>query len=484
MAMSEETQLISSPAKELVRPSLDVQVREFEQGLLGFLEERGLPSEAIFVRVRERGIVFRNIDDVLEELSPSQRSEAVYIAKFIAAIASGLFDAALNYLWDETVTQLRRRVAAYDIDYFFENAVRNEDRKKRLSSEDDLVKLDDSELIDGARAIGLISELGYKQLDLIRYHRNWASAAHPNQNSLTGLQLIGWLETCIREVIALPLSTTAVRIKHLLVNIKTNSVTVVDAKEIAPNLAALRQVEANRLASGFFGLYVRPDTTPQTLQNIQLLLPYLWGGVDEETRRSFGIRYGHFAASGDQAQKQRARQFLEIVSGESYLPEDTRIAEIDTACENLLAAHRSWNNFNSEPPFARQLERLIGESGHIPETIQQRYVLTLVEVFLTNGNGTSWAAEPIYLELIQRFDSDQSLIAVLSFTEEAIASSLQFSLCQKKFRELLDLLRPKIPAAAVQELVDALEEYTGPLENMKDDSRIKRRVNHLKTILA
>ena len=46
-----------------------------------------------------------------------------------------------------------------------------------------------------------ITQLGYKHLDYIRDMRNHASAAHPNHNEITGLQLASWLETCIQEVI-------------------------------------------------------------------------------------------------------------------------------------------------------------------------------------------------------------------------------------------------------------------------------------------
>ena len=49
-------------------------------------------------------------------------------------------------------------------------------------------------------------------LDNIKFMRNWASAAHPNQIELTGLQLISWLETCIKEVISLPLSNITIEI--------------------------------------------------------------------------------------------------------------------------------------------------------------------------------------------------------------------------------------------------------------------------------
>ncbi|NER28746.1 MAG: hypothetical protein F6J89_14195 [Symploca sp. SIO1C4] len=54
--------------------------------------------------------------------------------------------------------------------------------------------------------------------------RNWVSAAHPNQNELTGLQVITWLETCIKEVISLPLPQGTIEIKKLLTNIKNNSI--------------------------------------------------------------------------------------------------------------------------------------------------------------------------------------------------------------------------------------------------------------------
>ncbi len=70
-----------------------------------------------------------------------------------------------------------------------------------MQSEEDLQKLDDWELITGCRETGIISPIGYKHLDYIRDMRNFASAAHPNQNELSGLQLAAWLQTCIREVL-------------------------------------------------------------------------------------------------------------------------------------------------------------------------------------------------------------------------------------------------------------------------------------------
>lgn len=130
------------------------------------------------------------------------------------AVATGLFDAALNYLWDETIKQLRIRIINGDIEYFYDVVV-SDDRRKNFSSPEDLLKLDDFDLIKGALQIDLISQIGYKHLDYIRFMRNWASAAHPNQSELTGLNLFSWLEICIKEVIATPPSNIQVRINQI-----------------------------------------------------------------------------------------------------------------------------------------------------------------------------------------------------------------------------------------------------------------------------
>lgn len=466
-----------------VRPNYDIQLREFETGLLGFLDQQGLPTQSIFVSVDERTTVFKNVEAVLAKVSNEHKQRSIYISKFVAAVASGLFDAALNYMWDETIFELRRRVAQYDLSYFYDNAVNSEKRKK-LNDEDDLVRIDDSELIHGAKEIELLSELGFKHLDYIRYMRNWASAAHPNQNQLTGLQLISWLETCIKEVISLPLSKAVVQIKRLLANVKNNSISEEDAKEIAPSFLNLSQEQVNNLSSGFFGIYTRLDTTTQTRDNIHRLLPYLWGRVDEITKQQIGTKYGKFIANNYQRERDFARQFLDVVSGQAYIPDDLRVTEIQIAIENLLNAHRATNNFYSEPPFARQLQRLIGQSGNVPAQINRLYVLGLVEVFLTNGNGIAWNAEPVYLSMINQFDANQAIIAIASFNNVTIASSLQFSLCQTKYRELLNIMKNKISEAAVKELVNDILSYRGPLDKMKDDSRIKQKIANIQKIIS
>ena len=462
------------------------QIKQFEDGLLDFIEQYGLPTGQVLVQVSERLRVFSNVEGVVERIELEQRQRSIYVSKFIAAAAAGLFDASLNYLWDETIYELRRRVAQYDLAYFYDAAVgSSSDKRRKLNTEEDLIRIDDSELIRGAHEIGLISDLGFKHLDYVRYMRNWASAAHPNQNEITGLQLIGMLETCVIEVITLPLSNVVADIKQLLANIKTNKVAEAEAKQIAIFFANLPRERVNPLAEGFFGIYTQPDTVPQTRQNVRLLIPDLWDRLDEHTRQQFGIKYSRFIANNDQDKQKLSREFLETVSGLSYIPDGIRAAEIQTAIENLLSAHRApLNNFYNEPPFARQLQRLVGETGKVPSEINNEYVLCLVEVFLTNGNGVAWNAENTYRSLLDQFDPDQALVAILSFSDLNISNRLQHSLCQQKFRELMEMMKDKVSMPAVKELIDDVEKYRGPLDKLKDNSEIKRKVKALRKIIA
>ena len=400
-----------------------LQLNQFEDGLKQVLALHSLPTEGIFVDVSQRLNVFKNLESVLVQITESEKNQSIYLAKFIASVASGLFDASLNYLWDETILQIRKRVSQYDIEFFYDNAVTG-DRRKKLKDENDLDKVDDYDLIRGAKEIGLISDLGFKHLEYINYMRNWASAAHPNNSEITGLQLVSWLETCVKEVITLPISNITIRIKQLLQGVKNTAISDNDAQEISVFTTGLTQEQINNLTSGFFGIYLKPDTESQTHQNINKLLPLIWGRVDEDVKLSFGLKYAHFAANNSQDEKKTAREFLQIVNAESYIPDELRAIEIDNSIDNLLSAHRNFNNFYNEPAFARQLQRIIGEPIKLPKSVSKKFIMAIVETFLTNGNGVAVSANEIYTSILSNLDSHQANIAVLSFTDTRISSKI------------------------------------------------------------
>ncbi|MFE7111204.1 hypothetical protein ACFU98_32550 [Streptomyces sp. NPDC057575] len=441
--------------------------------ILDTLAQSALPTDGILVGLEERHALLESSGFALRRLPAGKRGQATYISKMIIAGSVGLFDAALNYLWDETVLELRKRVVNFDLQYFYEVAEKNDNKRKELKDEDDLPKLDDQKLLSGCREIGLISDIGFQELDLIRYMRNWASAAHPNQAELDGLQLANWLGTCIKHAITLPYDHITAQVKKLLVKVKEKRLDDSAIKEVTTFFVNLPPVQADPLASGFFGRYTTLTTGPETLDNIRRLWPELWQQVSEETRYNFGFRLGRFRANGDQEQAEHARQLIDLAEGATYLPAEERAWELDGALDDLIDAHNGWSNFYTEPPIARRLQELVGQHGDVPEGLSRKYVLGIIEAFLSNGNGIAVNADPVYRDLIARFNPQQASLALRAFTDPTIASKLQQKLPQEQWAELLGLIENKFTGRRDRDLLDTVEKHAGKPHQLGKDPEIK-----------
>ena len=103
----------------------------------------------------------------------------------------------------------------------------------------DLEKLEDWELIRGCRETGIITENGFRHLDYIRDMRNRASAAHPNQIDITGLQIVSWLETCIIEVLSREPDGPVIEVRKLLHNLRSNKFSEEDVPFISVGLESM-----------------------------------------------------------------------------------------------------------------------------------------------------------------------------------------------------------------------------------------------------
>ncbi|MCV7621051.1 hypothetical protein M3A94_011895 [Micrococcus luteus] len=469
------TELVpSTPHGEVVGVHDDLL--RFEQMLLDQLAAAGLPTADVLVPVDERETALRTIDMALSSLPVTERGRSAYISKMIAAASAGLFDAALNYLWNETVGELRRRIVGYDLAYFYDVAVPSPDRRKHLSSEEDLTKVDDFDLLKGALQIGLLSATGHARLDHIRYMRNFASAAHPNQVELTGLDLANWLQVCVKQVILLPYDTITAETKRLLANVRAQPITDEDAAKAAAFFDKMPTERADLLATGLVGLYVDQSQAPLVADNVRRLWPLLWTFVSEEARSGFGIKIGRFTASLDTAKAAAGRELLALVGGTAYLPESERAVEIDAAIDALTAAHRGWSNFHTEPAPAKALSDLIGPRGDVPSALENKYIAAVVEAFLGNQYGVSWAAVEHYEAMLRRLDSRQAGKALRTFTLPTISAQLWSSVGQTRWAALLDILAPKLTAPADRALMDAVRAFTSTPDKLASDAKIKKLV--------
>ncbi|WP_433782180.1 hypothetical protein ACQPX6_19980 [Actinomycetospora sp. CA-101289] len=201
---------------------------------------------------------------------------------------------------------------------------------------------------------------------------------------ITGLQLATWLETCVKEVITQPLDTITTGIGQLLGNIKKAKLDPADARGATAFFGNLSDDRADALAAGLFGLYMDPSQVPHVDDNVRTLWPSIWVHTTEDARHGFGVKYGRFRASADTDRAHAARELIDLVSGSAYIPEADRAIEIDAVLDDLIAAHRGFNNFHLEPAPARALEALVGQHGDVPQAVGTKYVAVLVEVYLGN----------------------------------------------------------------------------------------------------
>lgn len=449
-------------------------LERFESAVRFELESRGLPSQSVFVGIEERAVMLSNVTGVLAPLTGDARGRSFYISKMIAAAAVGLFDAALNYLWDELVNELRRRVSGFDLSYFFDIAAGSTDLRKHLRTEDDLHRVDDANLLRAAREIGLLTDVGYQRLDHVRYMRNHASAAHPNQVTLTGLDLAQWLQICIREVITTPPDTVTATTGKLLANIKKDRLTETAVHDAAAFFDQLPPDRAATLANGLFGLYTATDRIPVVADNVRTLWPKLWPFVDEDTRHSFGLRHARASASADTNTADAARELLELAGGTAYLAQEVRARELSAALDSLMLAHQGRDNFYNEGPAAQRVADLAGDRGDIPATVQNQYLKTLVKTFLGNGYGVAWSAEDIYQQLLEQVDAHAAGRLLRCFRDPEVASRLGSTAGRAQWVKLLDILDPKITSRTDRALLEAVRAFSGTPDQLHADTRIKK----------
>ena len=470
--MSEITQG-RKDSQDLIPPSTDLE--RFEQGVHSMLEEVGLPVESLFVSVEERRTLVATLPSVLDRLDKAVLSRSHYVSKMIAAATVGLFDAALNYLWDELVSELRRRVSGFDLKYFFDIAAgANTDLRKGLKGEEDLSKLDDAKLLTAALAIGLVTDTGYARLDHIRFMRNHASAAHPNQISLTGLDLASWLQICIREVINTPPDTVTANTGRLLANIKDAVLNQAAVDAAAAFFDQLPYDRAATLANGLFGLYTDPARTVTVADNVRILWPKLWPFVTEETRSSYGLRHARASASAETQFATSARELIELVGGSSYLTPEVRAVDMADALDILASAHTGFDNFHNEVVPARRVSELAGQQGDVPDSIRPRYVRTVTSCFLGNGHGISTSAAFYYEQMLKAFSPGDAGIALRLFMEPPISSVLGSTIGREQWAKLIVVLEPKLTSNTDRNLMQAVQGFTGSLEQMRLDTKLKK----------
>lgn len=261
------------------------QMTKFE----AVLNDWGLPSENIIASVEERQNIMEMLPGLIASIPDEQKRDATYLSRFVAGAAIGLFDASLNYVWDEVVVSLRKKIVFFGLDTFYDNAVADKVRDQ-YKNEDDLSGIKDRTMLETLKKLEWISNVVYLKLCHILDMRNQIGASHPNTYDINSFELLGWLKTCVTEVINDQPSSSAVHVKKIVEQIKksTGPLDKVTVESIGNAVAQFSSAMSGTLLKSLFGIFVAENTSVEARKNILLLSKEIWKYCRDDIKYDLG----------------------------------------------------------------------------------------------------------------------------------------------------------------------------------------------------
>lgn len=451
-----------------------------------YLGSLGLPQDNILADSSQRRIVEDNFPRFILSLSDDIRRDSRYLSKFAAASAIGLFDAALNYIWNEVVVNLRQKSVVYGLDLFYDTAVGGE-RRDLYEAEEDLSGIKDKVLLDACFKLELISENIYKKLTHILIMRNDIGASHPNDASINAFELMGWLQTCVQEVIHDKPSEAAIQVKAFINNLRTQE-DVIDAQTLQhmqSKIKELRTKNIDSLLQTIFGMYVDPKTENVLRKNISLIAPIIWDCAGDGIKYNIGIRLDGYRNNLHKKKFSFGSEFLEFCDGNQYKTIEARTIELDSLLDELVTNHNAYDNFYHEVPPARKINSYVKKESDIPKERTKKLIKTILECRLGNGRyyhqGVSPSGKVVYDEILNKLSDKNIITAIICFYSPSIKVMLSNQYCKKHAVSIFKLFRKNVVSEKIAEILDYLIKNSNGIDKAIRTSEFKKlAASHIK----
>jgi hypothetical protein len=426
-----------------------------------YLQQLGLPIDNIIASTAERGVIAINLPTLLDGLPAEEKRDARYLSKFVGATAIGLFDAALNYVWNEVVLNLQKKASLYGIELFFDAAVGGKTRDL-YKDEKDLSGLKDCVLLDTCRKLELVSDIVYRKLDHILTMRNEVAASHPNVERIGGYELLGWLQTCMKDVLQDRPSESAIQIKSFVDNLKSRTDAIDDntANRLSNELKNLSLPHLHNLLITIFGIFVSADTSQVLRLNVAKIAPAVWKHASDQMKFKIGIQLDTYRTNLNQEKQTRGQEFLRIVDGLNYESIPAKVVALDGIVDQLLAAHQGWDNFYNEPPFITDILRYCKTARDIPKESLPKIAKTILRCRLGRGltynKGVSPGGKPKYDQFFKMLDDDGIAYCLTYLFDPTINGKLTNGICQEHLLAILTTMRGIVISDRLRSAIDLL----------------------------
>jgi hypothetical protein len=387
---------------------------------------------------------------------------ARYLSKFVVGAGFGLFDYSLNAIWNEVVLDLRKKAIAYGIDIFFDSAVGGGKAREFYKTDDDLASLKDAVLLDTCRKLELISDTTYKKLKHILDMRNDIGISHPTNYTINAFELLGWLQTCIQDVLNDRPTEAALQVQAFIKNLKTYTSPIDPAtqKTIQNKVAELASHHLASIIRTTFGIYVSPDTDPQVRKNISIIAPAIWMNCGDEPKYKLGIILEGYNTNLHKEKYELGEQFFQVVGGNPYRSPSERAVIVDTLLDQLLEKHNGWDNFHHEAPVADSIASYIQEQSDILPNNAEKLVKAVLMCRIGRGvtycNGVSPRGREYYDHLLAKLGDKYSPHAMAILTHYEIQRKLGAPVCRAQAKQALEIIKQSVVNARIIECLDYL----------------------------
>jgi hypothetical protein len=428
-------EIISTNPSESTLPALPTSVLPAINELIGHL---GIPRE-VLASDEEVYYAWRDLPRELKQLPIEIRGEL--IARMCVAVSAGLFDAAVNYIWNAAILHLRDKVRNFGLPIVA--SIQQKDFEEKH-----LLELQDSQLLDLCLKLNLINEDGYFFLDQCRDVRNNFSAAHPTLGTINDREFVIFLNRCTRYALNEASSPKGVDISAFITALKNQRFSNPQLNIWIDRLKDTHDAQRLLLVGMTHGVYCDPNATEPSRLNALDICSNLKNSFTAIIKSDLINRHSNYLANGDEKRHTASQQFFEKLGLLNLLNESEQHTVFSRAIDKLRNAHLGMNNFYNEPPFAERLWEL-SKQGEIPETIQEEFVHVTLQCYIGNDYGISWEAEQFYEKMIQDYSPREIAIMVkAALTNGYLEKKLLKPNLKKRFLQALELFdKNSIPAS-------------------------------------
>ncbi len=394
----------------------------------------GIPR-TVLASDEEIEYAWRDLPRELREIPVPLRGELV--ARMCVAVSTGLFDGAMNYIWNAAIIQLRTKIRNFGLPIVAQILqVDFEDKH--------LLELQDSRLLELCLKLNLVDEDGYFFLDQCRDVRNNFSAAHPTIGKVNDREFTTFLNRCVRYALADASSPRGVDIGAFITAVKGPRFNANQCGVWVQRLNETHDAQRQMLVGMVHGIYCDPNTSEPARLNSLDVCNALKAGFTASLRSDLVNKHSEYAAKGDEPRHTASLQFFEKIGSLILLNESEQHVIFSRATERLWNVHNGMNNFYNEPPFAERLLEL-SQQGAVPETVQEQFVQTVVCCNIGNGYGVSWAAVVSYEQIIKSFSPREiaTMIRLAATPESTLSRRIaHIPSCRQRFKQNLTLIDP------------------------------------------